>query len=50
MGDTIIILAYGSYDEAELAAYCPRLVYVDDLNRPIARPLAPQASSTALEG
>lgn len=33
VGDLVIIAAYAAYDEAELAAYAPRLVYVDAGNR-----------------
>jgi aspartate 1-decarboxylase len=32
-GDLLIIAAYGVYDEAELAGYEPKLVYVDERNR-----------------
>ena len=32
-GDLLIIAAYASYGEAELAAYRPDLVYVDEKNR-----------------
>ncbi|MHB1537979.1 MAG: aspartate 1-decarboxylase [Solirubrobacteraceae bacterium] len=28
-GDTIIVISYGSYDEAELAGYEPRVVHVE---------------------
>jgi aspartate 1-decarboxylase len=34
-GDRIIVITYGSYDEAELEAYAPKIVHVDELNRPI---------------
>ena len=34
-GDRVIIITYGVYDEAELAAYAPVIVHVDDVNRPI---------------
>jgi aspartate 1-decarboxylase len=28
-GDTIIVISYGQYDEAELAGYVPRVVHVE---------------------
>jgi aspartate 1-decarboxylase len=34
-GDKIIVISYADYDEAELAAYEPRIVHVDDENRPV---------------
>ena len=49
-GDTVIILAYGAYSEAELAAYHPKKVYVDDFNRPKAPPLEAQAASRPTQG
>jgi aspartate 1-decarboxylase len=35
-GDTIIVIAYGSFTAEELADYRPRVVHVDDANRLIA--------------
>ena len=35
-GDTIIVIAYGSYGPEEMADYRPRVVHVDDANRIIA--------------
>jgi len=35
-GDKIIVISYASYDEAELAAYKPIIVHVDEANQPIA--------------
>ena len=32
-GDKVIIISYGAYDEAELATYAPKLVFVDGDNR-----------------
>ena len=32
-GDTVIVVSYAQYDEAELAEYEPRVVHVDRLNR-----------------
>jgi aspartate 1-decarboxylase len=34
-GDRVIVITYGSYDEAELVAYEPRIVHVDECNRVI---------------
>jgi aspartate 1-decarboxylase len=31
-GDTVIVISYASYDEAELASYEPRVVHVDAEN------------------
>lgn len=33
-GDKIIVISYADYDEAELAGFQPRVVHVDDTNRP----------------
>ena len=32
-GDLVILISYGSYDEAELRGYTPRVVFVDADNR-----------------
>ncbi len=34
-GDRVIVITYANYDEAELAAYAPKIVHVDEANRPI---------------
>jgi aspartate 1-decarboxylase len=34
-GDHVIVITYAVYDEAELASYAPRIVHVDEANRPI---------------
>jgi aspartate 1-decarboxylase len=34
-GDRVIVITYAAYDEAELASYAPKIVHVDELNRPI---------------
>ena len=34
-GDRIIVISYAEYDEAEMAAYAPRVVHVDTGNRQI---------------
>ena len=33
-GDKVIILTYADYEEEELANYSPKVVHVDDRNRP----------------
>ena len=33
-GDKVIILTYADYEEVELANYSPKVVHVDDRNRP----------------
>ncbi len=33
-GDKVIVISYAEYDESELAAYAPRIVHVDERNRP----------------
>ena len=40
-GDKVIVLSYADYEDAELDAYAPRLVFVDERNRPVVpQPLA----------
>ncbi|WP_278260553.1 MULTISPECIES: aspartate 1-decarboxylase [unclassified Nocardia] len=34
-GDLVILIAYGQLDEAELRAYDPKVVFVDERNRPV---------------
>jgi aspartate 1-decarboxylase len=34
-GDRVIVISYAVYDEVELASYEPRIVHVDEANRPI---------------
>jgi aspartate 1-decarboxylase len=34
-GDRVIVISYATYDDAELATFSPRIVHVDDGNRPI---------------
>jgi aspartate 1-decarboxylase len=36
-GDRVIVISYAHYDEAELVGYEPRVVHVDDRNRPVVR-------------
>ncbi|HTL94298.1 MAG TPA: aspartate 1-decarboxylase [Gemmatimonadaceae bacterium] len=33
VGDPVIVMSYADYDESELAAFAPRIVFVDDRNR-----------------
>jgi len=35
VGDPVIVMSYADYDESELAAFTPRIVFVDDRNRVI---------------
>ncbi|MGC8626901.1 MAG: aspartate 1-decarboxylase, partial [Acidimicrobiales bacterium] len=40
-GDKVIVLTYADYEQDELAGYEPRIVHVDERNRPLAgAPLA----------
>jgi aspartate 1-decarboxylase len=39
-GDRVIVITYAQYDEAELTAYEPRIVHVDERNRAIPEELA----------
>jgi aspartate 1-decarboxylase len=34
-GDKVIVITYGTYDEAELAGYAPTIVHVDEANNEI---------------
>ena len=47
-GDRVIIITYAVYDEAELASYAPRIVHVDEANRPIAADEAVQRAGSNL--
>ena len=38
-GDKVIVISYAHYDEAELEAYEPLVVLVDEANRPIVQPV-----------
>jgi aspartate 1-decarboxylase len=33
-GDKVIVITYGEYEEAELGEYAPKVVHVDERNRP----------------
>jgi aspartate 1-decarboxylase len=39
-GDTIIVISYAHYHEAELERYAPVVVHVDGQNRPTVQPIA----------
>ena len=45
-GDTVIVISYASYDEAELERYAPRVVHVDAENRIVAVDRDPSALLT----
>src|SRR3954468_12444612 len=47
-GDRVIVITYASYDEAELASYEPKIVHVDEANRPIPREQAVERSGSNL--
>ena len=47
-GDRVIVITYAAYDEAELAAYEPLIVHVDEHNRPIPTEQAVQRSGSNL--
>jgi aspartate 1-decarboxylase len=34
-GDRVIVITYGTYEDADLEVYEPRVVHVDECNRPI---------------
>jgi aspartate 1-decarboxylase len=36
-GDKVIIMSYAAYDDAELEAFEPRIIFVDDANRIVIR-------------
>ena len=39
-GDKVIVISYADYDEAELDAYFPQVVHVDNVNRPVPADIA----------
>ena len=45
-GDTVIVISYASYDEAELERYAPTVVHVDAENRIVAVDRDPSALLT----
>ena len=40
VGDLVILIAYGDYEDAELTEYHPAVVFVDGANRMVRPPLA----------
>lgn len=40
VGDLVILIAYGDYEDAELVGYRPAVVFVDGANRIVRPPLA----------
>jgi len=46
--DRVIVITYAVYDEAELASYAPRIVHVDEANRPIEADEAVQRAGSNL--
>ena len=47
-GDRVIVITYAVYDEADLAAYAPLIVHVDEANRPIEADEAVQRAGSNL--
>jgi aspartate 1-decarboxylase len=41
-GDKVIVCSYGAYDDAELDAYSPVVVHVDEANRTVAVDSSPE--------
>ncbi|MCH9815390.1 MAG: aspartate 1-decarboxylase [Actinomycetia bacterium] len=39
-GDKVIVITYADYEQAEVVEYQPRVVHVDDLNRPVSEDVA----------
>jgi aspartate 1-decarboxylase len=37
VGDRVILISYAHYDESEIAAHEPRVVFVDEKNRTVTR-------------
>jgi len=48
LGDRVIVISYGVYDEAELARYAPKIVHVDEANQPIGEAEAVQRRGSNL--
>jgi aspartate 1-decarboxylase len=46
-GDKVIIMSYAAYDEAELEAFEPRVILVDESNRIVTRPAPAVANLSA---
>jgi aspartate 1-decarboxylase len=49
-GDKVIVVSYGSYAEADLDAYSPIVVHVDDDNRMVGVDSHPEVLLAGLEG
>ena len=47
-GDRVIVITYADYEDAELAAYEPQIVHVDERNRPIPAEQAVQRAGSNL--
>lgn len=43
-GDKVIIITYADFDDAELADFQPRIVHVDEQNRPVPHNVALEAA------
>lgn len=43
-GDKVIIITYADFEEAELADFTPRVVHVDEMNRPVPHNVALEAA------
>jgi len=47
-GDRVIVITYAEYEEAELEAYTPQIVHVDESNREISAELAVRRAGSNL--
>ena len=47
-GDRVIVITYAQYDEAEVAAYAPQIVHVDERNRAISAEVAVRRAGSNL--
>ncbi len=43
-GDKVIIITYADFEDAELADFTPRVVHVDEMNRPVPHNVALEAA------
>lgn len=43
-GDKVIIITYADYEDAELANFTPKVVHVDEMNRPVPHNVALEAA------
>ncbi|HEV2641179.1 MAG TPA: aspartate 1-decarboxylase [Candidatus Elarobacter sp.] len=43
VGDHVIVISYAEYDEAELAGFAPKIVFVDERNRQVTAPAIKRA-------